>query len=64
LQRQVRRIIFALSYTDRIVCETVSKTTREDVLAFLNKAVQLSDVPDVLKGEVLVDPRGQGSFQR
>jgi hypothetical protein len=26
--------------------------------------VQVSDVPDVVKGEVLVDSRGQGSFQR
>jgi len=26
--------------------------------------VQVSDVPDVVKGEVLVDGRGQGSFQR
>jgi len=35
-----------------------------DVLAFLNKAIQISDVPDVEKGEVLVDSRGRGSFQR
>jgi hypothetical protein len=30
----------------------------------LNEAIQISDVPDVVKGEVLVDSRGQGSFQQ
>ena len=64
LQRQIRRMIYLRSFTDRIVCETVSKVSRQDVLSFLSEPVCVSDVPDVVKGEVLVDSRGQGSFQR
>jgi len=64
LLRRIRAIIYSLSYNDQIVCETVSKASRVDVLAFLNKAIQISDVPDIEKGEVLVDSRGRGSFQR
>lgn len=61
--RQVRGIIYRMSYNDRLVCETVSKTSMQDVLAFLSEAIQLSDIPDVEKGEVLVNARGTGSFQ-
>jgi hypothetical protein len=64
LLRKIRSIIYSLSYNDRILCETVSKVSRTDVLVFLNEAIQISDVPDVVKGEVLVDSRGRGSFQR
>lgn len=64
LLRKIRAIIYSLSYDDRIMCETVSKASRIDVLAFLNEAIQISDVPDVEKGEVLVDSRGRGSFQK
>jgi hypothetical protein len=64
LLRKIRSMIYSLSYNDRILCETVSKVSRTDVLAFLNEAIQISDVPDVVKGEVLVDSRGRGSFQR
>jgi len=64
LLRQVRGIIYRMSYNDRLICETVSKTSMQDVLAFLNEVVQLSDIPNVEKGEVLVDARGTGSFQR
>ena len=53
-----------MSYNDRLICETVSRTSMQDVLAFLNEAIQLSDIPNVEKGEVLVDARGTGSFQR
>jgi hypothetical protein len=64
LLRKIRGIIYSLSYNDQIMCETVSKVSRQDVLAFLNVAICVSDVPDVEKGEVLVDSRGRGSFQR
>jgi hypothetical protein len=64
LQRQIRRTIYLRSFTDRLACETVSKVSREDVLSLLAQPVCLSDVPDVEKGEVLVDSRGLGSFQR
>ena len=48
---------------DRLICETVNRVTRQDALAFLNEPVFISDVPDVEKGEVLVDSRVLGSFQ-
>jgi hypothetical protein len=37
--------------------------TRTDVLARLKEPVQLGLVPELEKGEVLVDSRGNGSFQ-
>jgi len=64
LLRKIRAVIYSLSYDDRLICETVSKVSRIDVLAFLDQAIQISDVPNVEKGEVLVDSRGRGSFQR
>jgi hypothetical protein len=64
LLRQIRRMICSQSYNDRVVCETVSKVSRDQVLAYIHEAIRLSDVPNVEKGEVLVDSRGQGSFQR
>ncbi len=64
LQRQIRRIIYSQSYSDRLISETVSQISREDVMAFLDQPVCVSDVPDVENGEVLVDSRGTGSFQR
>lgn len=42
----------------------LAKVSREDVLSLLAQPVCVSDVPDVEKGEVLVDSRGRGSFQR
>ena len=42
----------------------VSRVSRSDVVALLNEPVQVGLVPDVEKGEVLVDSRGRGSFQR
>lgn len=63
LLRKIRALIYSLNYNDVLLCETVSKVSRVDVLAFLKKAVQVSDMPDVEKGDVLVDSRGRRSFQ-
>jgi hypothetical protein len=38
--------------------------SQADVLSLLKGPVQVSNVPDLEKGEVLVDSRGTGSFQR
>jgi hypothetical protein len=35
-----------------------------DMLDIAGVDMRVSDVPDVVKGEVLVDSWGQGSFQR
>ena len=62
LQRQIRRAIYMRSFTDRIVCETVNRVSREEVLPFLSQPVYLSDVPDVLKGEVFVLDAVENNF--
>jgi hypothetical protein len=64
LKMRVHSLIFEASFHDNIRCETVSRLSRADVLSLLNGPVKVSDVPDIVKGEVLVDSRGQGSFQR
>ena len=63
-KRQIRRLILIASFHDNVRCETVSKMSRADVLGLLSGPVQVGNVPDVEKGEVLVDSRAQGSFQR
>lgn len=62
--RQVRRLIFSRGFHDRVKGETVCKLSRIDVLGLLNEPVQLSIVPDLERGEILIDSRGRGSFQR
>ena len=38
--------------------------SRSDVLGLLAEPVEVGLVPDVERGEVLADSRGEGSFQR
>ena len=63
-ERKIRGIILRGSFYDRNVCEVVSKMTRLDVMAQLNEPVEVHLVPDIEKGEVLIDSRGSGSLQR
>jgi hypothetical protein len=63
-KRQIRALIFATCYQDSDRCETVCRVSRSDILASLTGPVEVCNVPDVEIGEVLVDSRGQGSFQR
>jgi hypothetical protein len=62
--REIRRIIFSKSVYDREAAETVCRVSRLDVLHMLKEPLEVHLVPDVEKGEVLIDSRGQGSFQR
>lgn len=62
--RRIRRIIFSTAFYDRSGCEVICRMSRLDVMALLNEPVDISLVPDVEKGEVLLDSRGRGSFQR
>jgi hypothetical protein len=64
--RRVRGIILRESFYDRNLCEVVSRVTRSDVMALLSGLVEadLVQVPDVEKGEVLLDSRGKGTFQK
>lgn len=63
-KNRIRGLIFGSSFHDPQQCETVCRTSRKDILMLLQGPVDVGDVPDVIKGEVLVDSRGQGSFQR
>ena len=63
-ERRIRSIILRGSFYDRKLGEVVSRITRLDVLGKLNEPVAVHLVPDVEKGEVLLDSRGLGSFQR
>ena len=67
MDRQVRRIrgiILNGSFVDRKIGETVSRMTRLEVMEQLHEPIEVHLIPDVEKGEVLSDSRGQGSFQR
>jgi len=63
-ERRARALIFANAFMDAIRCETVSQVDRADVLATLEGPVDVGRIPQVEKGEVLVNSRGTGSFQR
>jgi hypothetical protein len=64
LERRVRALIFSNAFVDARRAETVCRLDRVDVLALLNGVIDISLVPIVMRGEVLVDSRGTGSFQR
>jgi hypothetical protein len=63
-ERKIQTIILRNSHYDRKICEVVSKITRLDVMAQLNEPVKVHLVPDIEKGEVLIDSRGRGSLQK
>jgi hypothetical protein len=62
--RRIRRIIFNHAFHDRVRSETVCRLSRLEVLGLLNEPVLVASVPDVERGEVLIDSRGTGSFQK
>ena len=61
---KIQKIIFHDSFHDKKLAEIISRSTRLEVLGQLKEPVEVHLVPDVEKGEVLVDLRGEGSFQR
>jgi len=62
-KRLIRKLILRNAFHDKHRCEIVSTFSRVAVLNLLPvSAVHL--VPSIENGEVLVDSRGQGSFQR
>ena len=63
-ERMIRGIILNNSFFDRKNSEFVSELTRLDVIGKLHEPIEIHLVPDVEKGEVLIDTRGQGSLQR
>jgi len=63
-ERKIRGIILRNSFYDRKICEVISKITRLDVIAQLNEPIEVHLVPDIEKGEVLIDTRGNGTLQK
>ena len=63
-RRTIRNIIFKNAYIDKYKGEIISRVSRLDVLCLLNcEGFNVSLIPDVEKGEVLIDSRGKGSLQ-
>jgi hypothetical protein len=64
-KRLIRGEIFCHAFHDKLAGEVVSLLSRRDVLGLLNfEGFSVSIVPEVERGEVLVDSRGRGSFQK
>jgi hypothetical protein len=65
LQRRIiRNIIFKNAYIDKYKGEIVSRISRLDFLSLLNcEGLKVSLVPNIERGEVLIDSRGKGSLQ-
>jgi hypothetical protein len=63
-KRRIRGIILRGGYLDHQKSERVNQMTRLDVMEKLcDEQLEVHLIPDVEKGEILIDPRGHGSFQ-
>jgi hypothetical protein len=64
-RRMAVKLVFEHAFLDKEKGEIVSTLDRGDIVKLLSLGeFRVSDVPDVEKGEVLVDSRGEGSLQR
>ena len=63
-RRRARQIILATSFRDVKKSETICMMSRTQVVGCMGEGVNVGAVPDVVKGLVLVDSRGEGSLQR
>jgi len=61
--RRIRSILFSSCFYDKRVCEAVSRLSRSDVLGLLAEPVEVSLVPDVERGEVLLIHVGWEAFR-
>jgi hypothetical protein len=61
---KIQKIILHNSFHDKKLAEVISKMTRLEVMGQLKEPIEVHLVPDVEKGEVLLDSRGRGSLQR
>jgi hypothetical protein len=61
--REIRGIILQGSFYDRKTGEVVSRITRIEVMEHLQGPIDVHLVPDVEKGEVLINLQGSGSLQ-
>lgn len=60
---KIRKIILHDSFHDKKLAEVISRTTRLEVLGQFKDPIEVHLVPDVEKGEVLIDSYGRGSLQ-
>jgi hypothetical protein len=64
-----RSFMLKEAFWDRQRSESINVISTEQVIGHIstcvgaNEAVQLSDIPNLEKGAVLCDSRGQGAFQ-
>jgi hypothetical protein len=63
-RRKLRKLVVERSFHDCERSETVCLISRVDLLTLAGPEVKVSDVPDVVQGEILIDSRGGGSFQK
>jgi len=68
LQRRLaKKIVFRQAYHDQEIKEIINRTTPEWIMQVLNQVygyVEVGAIPELEQGEVLVDSRGKGSFQK
>jgi len=65
--RAAKRICYRTAYRDRILKETVCQQNHDELvheLRALIDGVQMSEVPDVFPGVVLLDTHGTGAFDQ
>lgn len=63
LKRHIHSLIMNSSRRDSERAENVCLISRNDLLDIVCEYADLSVVPDIVKGEILIDARGQGSLQ-
>jgi hypothetical protein len=65
-RRAAKRIAFNNAFSDNIVCEIVNITETEEISSVLAATFEyvLPGAITIERGEVLLDPRGEGSVQR
>ena len=65
LEQEIRNIIFSGigCRRDRTEAETISILSREEILGIFDHPIQVGFVPDLERGEVLVDSRGRGTLE-
>ena len=59
-----KMIILDYSLKDREISEYISKSTRIEVIGKIKGELEVHLVPDIEKGEIIIDSYGKGSFQR
>ncbi|HJW98433.1 MAG TPA: hypothetical protein VJ529_04820 [Candidatus Bathyarchaeia archaeon] len=63
-KRQIRNIILSNSIFDKTRCETVTIISKTDLLIALTGRIKMSEVPNIERGEVLIDSKGKGTLQQ